>query len=245
MTEHPPPLSRINRSSVLKFIALLFIVVATVVVFRELDLGQYFTQERISGAISSVRSFESGFGFFGPILFWIFGSVAIIINVPTVLIIWFAVMTYGPVAGSFEGIVCVGTASAVIYYISKLLGRDFADRVFGRRFPQIEARFQKSGLITVIYLRLIFFMLPPVNWFLGLMNLSFRDFFLGTVLGTLHNIFINAWLAGIGIELIKEGRSLWFWESPEIAPPILVGLFIFIAIRILDRRLRGRSAETG
>jgi uncharacterized membrane protein YdjX (TVP38/TMEM64 family) len=240
---HSSPQPRFTRSSVIKFIVLILIVAGTVVIFQKLELGQHFTQERISGAIESIRAFQSGFGLFGPVLFWIFGSIAIIINVPTVLIIWFAVMTYGPLGGSLEGMACVATSSIAIYYISRLLGRDFADRIFGRRFPQLEARFQKSGLITVIYLRLLFFMLPPVNWFLGLMNLSFRDFFIGTVLGTFHNIFINAWLAGIGIELIKEGRSLWFWESPEIAPPILVGIFIFIMIRIIDRRLRMRRSE--
>jgi len=235
--------SRINRSSVIRFVVLIFIIAGTVALFRATDVGQYFTKDSISNTIDGIRSFESRFGIFGPIMFWLLGSLAIVVNVPTLLVIWFAVMTYGPVVGAVEGVLCLNTASLLIYFISRSLGRDFVNRVFGRRFSKIEDRFEQGGFMTVVYLRLFFFMVPPLNWFLGLMNLKFRDFFLGTMAGTLHHVILNAWIAGVGIEIIKEGRSLLFWKSPELAPPLIIGLLIFIAIRVFDKQRQKRMVE--
>ncbi|GEM_PF-707751 len=233
--------SGINRSSVIRFIILIIIVAGTIIIFRTTDINQYFTQARINDAIASIRSFESQFGVFGPIMFFLIGTLAIVINVPTIFIIWFAVMTYGTWGGIVEGVLCLNASSLAIYGISRLLGRDFIYSVFGRRFAKIEDRFEQGGLMMVIYIRLIFFMLPPVNWFLGLVNLKFTDFFWGTLLGTFHNLVINAWIAGVGIKIIMEGRSLMVWESPELAPPLIIGLLIFVAIRIFDWQRQKRK----
>jgi uncharacterized membrane protein YdjX (TVP38/TMEM64 family) len=226
----------VNRSSAVRFMVLVFIIIGTFLLFQLTDIGQYFTQASIRNTVESIRSFESRFGVFGPVLFWLLGSIAIVVNIPSILIIWFAVMTYGPVVGAIESTICINTASLAIYGISRGLGRDFVYKVFGKRLAAVEDRFERGGFITVVYLRLIFFMLPPLNWFLGLMNLKFRDFFFGTMFGTLHNIIINAWIAGVGIRIIEEGRSLLFWKSPELAPPLAVGLAIFVAVRIFDKR---------
>ena len=226
----------------IRFFVLAIIIAGTVVLFRTTNIEQHFTKESISHTIENIRSFESRFGFFGPFMFWLLGSLAIVINVPTALVIWFAVMSYGPVGGAVEGVFCLNTASLAIYFISRFLGRDFVYRVFGKRLSKLEERFEEGGLRTVFYLRLIFFMVPPLNWFLGLMNLKLRDFFFGTMLGTLHHVVLNAWIAGVGIKIIQEGRSLLFWKSPELAPPLVVGLVIFMTIRIFDKRNQKRKA---
>jgi len=234
---------RVSRSGVIRFVFLVSLIIGTFLLFHFTGVGKYFTKESISNTIETIRVFESQFGAMGPVLFWALGAAAVILNVPSIFIIWLAVMTFGPVGGSILSILCLNTATFAIYFISRLLGREFVDKVFGKRFSGIEDRFEQAGFMTVIYLRLIFFMFPPLNWFLGLMNLKFRDFFLGTMLGTIHNIIINAWVAGIGIKIIQEGRSLLFWKSPELAPPLVIGLAIFIAVRIFDKRRQKRKAE--
>jgi len=239
----PETKSKINVWSVVRFVVLIVAIAASVILFRATNLEQYLTQESISQTIENIRVFESGFGIFGPVIFWLMGSLAIVINVPTVLIIWLAVMTYGPVGGAFAGALCLNTASIAIFRISVLLGRDFIFRVFGNRLKKLEERFEHGGFMTVLYLRLFFFMMPPLNWFLGLMNLKFRDFFFGTMLGTLHNVIINAWIAGVGIKIIREGGSLLFWKSPELALPLAIGLIILIIIRFMDKRRQRRTID--
>ena len=221
----------------------MLIIAATVVIFKTADLGQYFTQENISRSIESIREFESRFGILGPFLFWLLGSLAIICNIPSIFIIWFAVMTYGIAGGVIMSTLCINTASPCIFGISRLLGRDFVYQIFGARFSKLEDRFDQAGLMTVIYFRLIFFMAPYINWFLGLMNLTFRDFVLGTFLGTLHNIIINAWIAGLGIKLIIEGRSILFWKSPELVPPVAIGTIIFLSVILYDRHRQRKKAK--
>jgi uncharacterized membrane protein YdjX (TVP38/TMEM64 family) len=233
----------ISFSSVVKFIVFLLVIAASIAIFKTLDLGQYFTQDKITQSIENIREFESRFGIFGPVLFWVFGTLAIIFNIPSIFIIWFAVMTYGILGGAIVSGLCINTASPCIFWISRLLGRDFIYRVFGSRFSKLEDRFEEAGLMTVLYFRLVFFMAPHINWFLGLMKLSFRDFVLGTFLGTLHNIIINAWVGSVAIKLIIEGRSIWFWNSPEMVPPVLIGTVIFLGVVLFDKRSQRMKSE--
>jgi uncharacterized membrane protein YdjX (TVP38/TMEM64 family) len=102
----------------------------------------------------------------------------------------------------------------------------------------VEDRLQTTGLMTVVYVRLLSFMLPPVNWLLSLMNISYRDLFLGTLLGTAHMIILFAWLSDIIVDRLQAGDSLNPFTTPELLLPITIGIVIFAALRIVDRRRR-------
>ncbi len=113
--------------------------------------------------------------------------------------------------------------------------------LFGRRLRTVEERLDERGLMTVFYLRLIFFMSPALNWLLSTTNISYRNLLLGTLLGAAHNIILNAWLSGMVIELITAGKSLNPIETPKLLLPLGIGIVIFFTIRIIDgrRRIRG------
>jgi len=135
------------------------------------------------------------------------------------------------------GFVCLHTSSSIMFLLSRTLGRDFANRLLERRLSAIRTRFTDNGFKAILYIRLFFFMTPPVNWITGLIDVSFREHLEGTLLGSFHYILIHVWIAGVGIALIEQDRSLLFWRSPELAAPILVALVIILTVKIIDRKI--------
>ena len=47
----------------------------------------------------------------------------------------------------------------------------------------------------------------------------------------------EVWIAGVGIALLEQDRSLWFWNSPELAAPIIVALVIMVSVKLIDQRM--------
>ncbi|MFC1500527.1 TVP38/TMEM64 family protein [Candidatus Zixiibacteriota bacterium] len=224
-----------ERSSKIRFLLFLLLFAGTLITFWLLRLDHYFNNTGIRTIIDAIRSFETQFGILGPVLFWLASCAVIILNVPTIVIIWLAVVIYGPVGGGIMGFICLHTSSSLMFQLSHLLGRDFANRLLERRLSVIRSRFADNGFKTVLYIRLFCFMTPPINWIVGLIDVSFRDHFLGTLLGSLHTIFIHVWIAGVGITLLENDQSLWFWNSPELAAPIAVAVVIILIVKLIDR----------
>jgi uncharacterized membrane protein YdjX (TVP38/TMEM64 family) len=229
---------RFERASVIRASILFAFIAAGVIFYHYTDYSHYLTKDKISITIDSIRGFIASFGLFGPFLFVMAGVSAITINIPTVFIIYFSVIIFGGVFGAFISAISVYLATTLIYSIAQLLGRDFVTQLFGKRLKKLEDRLDERGMMTVVYLRLIFFMAPPLNWLLSLTNISYRNFFLGTLFGTVHHIIINAWLSDMVIDLIKSGDSLNPVKTPKLLFPLGIGITIFLTIRIADRRRR-------
>jgi uncharacterized membrane protein YdjX (TVP38/TMEM64 family) len=172
-------MKKLSHLSFIRAGVFLSFIAAWVIFYHYIDYSQYLTKDKISFIIGFIRDFVVRFGIFGPILFIAASCLAITINVPTIFIICFSVITFGEITGAIISAIAVYIATTLIYFIAQMLG-----------------------------LRLIFFMSPVLNWLLGITNISYKNFFFGTLLGTAHNIILTAWLSGSIIDLIKAGDSL-------------------------------------
>jgi uncharacterized membrane protein YdjX (TVP38/TMEM64 family) len=233
-----PNKKRLNRSVFIRAVFFVTFIVTSIYLYYYTDYSRYLTRESISGTIDTIRVFVDNFGFLGSSVFALVGCLAITINIPTVLVICFAVVVFGGFGGTIVSAISVYLATTLIYFVAQFLGRDFVNWAFGDRLRKVEDRLQTTGLMTVVYVRLLSFMLPPVNWLLSLMNISYRDLFLGTLLGTAHMIILFAWLSDIIVDRLQAGDSLNPFTTPELLLPITIGIVIFAALRIVDRRRR-------
>jgi uncharacterized membrane protein YdjX (TVP38/TMEM64 family) len=235
---------RLNRSVIIRAVFFVVFIVISIYLYNYTDYSRYITRERISGTIDTIRVFVGDFGFFGSSVFALAGCLAITINIPTVLVVCLAVVVFGGLGGTIVSAISVYLATTLIYFIAQFLGRDFVNWAFGDRLKKVEDRLQTTGLMTVVYVRLLSFMLPPVNWLLSLMNIPYRDLFLGTLLGTAHMIILFAWLSDMIVDRLQAGDSLNPFTTPELLLPITIGIVLFAALRIVDRnRRRGRKGH--
>lgn len=229
---------------IFKFVLLVLIIAITGLVYQVLNLGQMSSLASVGDAVVQIRVASNEYGGIGIVLFLIGGLCAIIVNVPTAIVIAVASAIYGITGAMLLGLLLLNVATTCIYFIGKKLGRDFIFQFFGRSISRLEKRFGNRGLITVVYLRLLFFAFPPMNWFLSVMNLSYRDYALGTFIGGLPQTIIYAWLGGTVFNALAEGGDDLSGFYPQFAAPIVVSVTLGIVLKGVDYyyfRLNGYS----
>jgi uncharacterized membrane protein YdjX (TVP38/TMEM64 family) len=200
-----------------------------------LDLGRYVDRQQIGAHLTVLRLWRAEAGILGMIEFAAAGVAFIVLNVPCALIVLAAAALYGALGGIFLGILTLNIATILIYLIGRHFGRAAVMRVFGRAMHPVERHFGNRGLISVIHLRLLFFALPPVNWFLAVMNLRLRDLALGTLIGSLPKIIVYAWLGDVLIDKLAYHPDQLHWYSPEVLTPMLAGVVLSLLLRVVDR----------
>ena len=232
------------RSGWIRALLLVIFIAAGIYVYHATDYARYITRDALSSTIDSVRLFVTPFGVLGPVVFAVAGCLAITVNIPTVIVICFAVLLFGGVGGAVVSAASLYMATTLIYFVAQLLGRDFVNWAFGERLGKIQDRLHTEGLMTVVYVRLLFFMLPPVNWLLSLTTVRYKELFLGTLLGTAPMIVLCAWLSDRLIEAVRAGHSLNPLKTRELLLPLALGVALFAVLRIIDRRRTKVPAAT-
>jgi uncharacterized membrane protein YdjX (TVP38/TMEM64 family) len=195
--------------------------------------------EWLGGAIRDVRGYDHALGCLGLPLYWLAGTLAIVVNIPTIVVITVAAVIYDAGTAIFLGLACLASAAWCIHFIGQRIGRRLVGRLFARHMPRLENHFSRSGLATVIYARLAFFALPPVNWALAVMNIRARDYVLGTAIGGLPHVLAWAWVTGTAAELLARGQSL---ERPTgLMVPLLLGAGLILLLQLSRRFIERRD----
>ncbi|MBL4607884.1 MAG: VTT domain-containing protein [Pseudomonadales bacterium] len=165
-------------------------------------------------------------------------SIAIVLNIPTAIIISIAAVLYGSLGAIVLGTLSFSLAIILMYVIAKVLDQGITARIVKKYMPRTNRYISETDLHAIIYLRLIFFALPPINWMLAILCTRFSTYFWGSLIGAFPNVIAFSWLGGTLVEVIREGRSIWFWNTPELITPTVVG----ISLTLLSIFLRKRQA---
>jgi uncharacterized membrane protein YdjX (TVP38/TMEM64 family) len=110
---------------------------------------------------------------------------------PITLLILATAIVFGPVLGvvySFAG--CLLGAAAT-YAVGYFMGKDFVQRIAGRKWARVEQKIGQSGVMAVATVRLL--PVAPftiVNIVSGAFKVPVRDYFLGSLLGLAPGILV-------------------------------------------------------
>lgn len=234
-----------RHMDVLRFLLLIVGLILLAVVYRIMHISDYLEGVGLLGLIQNIRNLNDDLGIWGPITFWLLGSAAIVVNIPTVIIIAIAAVVYGVVGAIIQGTLCLLTASLLIFVIAQGLGKDYLTKLFHRHTRRFDDYVQHNGLLTVVYVRLVFFALPPANWLLGVMNLRLSEYFLGTLLGGMPHILIWSWAGGAAVGILVGNKGWNIWTAPQLLLPLLFGLFMLGLIQAIQRYVfRSKSTKT-
>jgi uncharacterized membrane protein YdjX (TVP38/TMEM64 family) len=117
------------------------------------------------------------------------------------------------------------------FLLSRYLARDLlADRI-PPKLRSYEARLSNNAFRTVVVMRLLFYLLPPVNWMLGLTRMHVVKYAAGTLLGSAPGTFL----------LVLLGCSLVSWIL-SLPPPVLAALAAVALVTFLCLAFRRRRA---
>jgi uncharacterized membrane protein YdjX (TVP38/TMEM64 family) len=206
---------------------------------RELNLGQYFTRDRIGPTLDAIRSSLEPYGLWAPAVFASLCSLAMLANAPTALIVCLSVLLFGYAVGGILSFVILWAGLSLIYVVAQALGRPLVSGLFGRSLERIEARLTRRELLNVILIRLILYMNPVSNWLLSVSGIRYRNLILGSLLGAGPGILLNVWLAGVVLEYLRSGSTSsldrWHWLIP-----VALAALLLASMRIRDLRRRER-----
>ncbi len=229
---------RSKRSGLIRAAVLLLgsmLVAASVYLAHSVHAGQ------IRMALDWVRNADASIYPFGPLGFWLLGTLVIVCNIPAIVVIACAAALYGSLGAAVMGMICLLTASLVIFALSRIFGRVFIAAHLERFLPLLERHFAARGLRTVALVRLSFFALPPTNWALAVMNIRLREYLIGTFLGAIPHVLLWAWMGATAIDMLA-GQTAFSWSAPEVWAPLAAGGALTALSLLLQRRTTHTAA---
>jgi uncharacterized membrane protein YdjX (TVP38/TMEM64 family) len=178
-----------------------------------------------------VRSTLLELGVWAPILYVLAFALLEPFFVPGIAFIIPGAVVWGfPALLALSWLGSIG-AGIVGFSFARYLGRDYVERHLPERLRRYDQDLAERSLRTVILVRLTLFIAPPAHWMLGVSQVRFVPFVLGTAIGFLPGmaalcyvvVFIGetlgAWLGsqpaeiwialGIGVILMVAGRRWW------------------------------------
>ncbi len=201
-------------------LAALALVVASVLLVRNLPFdGAAFT-ERVSAGIASLR----GSPWRVPLVLVVF-VVGSTVSFPILVMIGATVIALGPVVG----FVCAAAgsllAATATYEIGRLIGRRPLRRWLGHKAQMLERRLEGRGIVTVALIRKV--PVAPftiVNMLIGASGLPYREFIAGTAIGMLPGIAAFAFVGD---------RAVGVWRDPTILNVSLVAAAILVWVGVV------------
>ena len=160
-------------------------------------------------------------GGWAPVLYIFIYSIATICILPSTPLN----LTGGAVFGVFWGTVWTSIAAilaAILSFgFSRTIGRNLVAQKLAGKWEQIDREMDRGGFFYMFAIRLL--PLIPyglVNFTAGLTSIEFRDYFLGTLLGTVPGILPFV-MMGAGLTALKQGDVL-----PLLVALALTGMLV-------------------
>lgn len=175
-----------------------------------------------------VRSLLLESGAWGPILYVVAFGLLEPFGAPGILFIVPAAMVWPTAIAALLSWLGAVLAGLVGFSFSRWVARDWVEHHMPERLRAYDDRLAERGLQTVVVVRLLFFLLPPAHWALGLSRVRLAPFLLGSAIGFIPGI----------IALTLLGRGIL--ESPRGIG--IVAVVAFLLYVVCNRR---RQRDSG
>jgi len=178
-----------NKRTAIKIAMVLFIAGVIAAIYFS-PLRNHFDREHLHADVESMRG-----TWYAPIALIAAYAIGCIFAAPATIFIVTAGVVWGWKLGGFYGM-CGGVLGATIsYFVGRFLGEGILEK-FGRAGRIVESQVKTAGFKTMLIVRLI--PGPPFavwNFGAGVAKVRFRDYFFGTLFGTLPSHLIFAYCA--------------------------------------------------
>ncbi|AFY93902.1 TVP38/TMEM64 family protein [Chamaesiphon minutus] len=153
-------------------------------------------------------------GIWAPILYILVYSIATICILPSTPLNLTGGAIFGSVWGTVWTSIAAVLAAVLSFAFSRTIGRKFIEQKLAGKWQKLDREMDRGGFFYMFAIRLL--PLIPygiVNFAAGLTSIKFRDYFFGTLLGTVPGILPFV-MMGAGLTALERGDVL----------PILVAL---------------------
>lgn len=131
----------------------------------------------------SLRQRIAEAGWVGVVLFLLVFSIGELLHVPGLVFVGVAVFAYGRLTGGAVALLGAVVAVTVSFLVVRVVGGRLLAEVDRPLMLKLLRPLESHPLRTTIVLRLVFLMLPTLNYALAMTNLSLRHYVLGSAIG--------------------------------------------------------------
>ena len=182
-----------KRHTIVRLSIILGLVIILIIIGKFTAVGEWFDLENISTAIR-----ESGpWGF---LIFAALFALGSFIQIPAMLFVLAAILTYGQIEGTIYGFIGVVIAMTFNYYFIRMVGGKVLTEIRNRRLRKILSKLDKHPIRTIIILRLLLWASPFLNHVLAMTAVKPKDFIIGSAIGIVLPV---AFFSG-GVYFFKE-----------------------------------------
>lgn len=193
-------------------------------------------------SVDGLRARIEAYGSFGPLVFMGLIVAGFFFPGPELLLVGLGGAIFGTAEGFVYGWIAAVVGTAVPFLLVRQAVGGYVQRADGVRFRRLRAideRLASRGFATVLVLRLVFCMSPPLNWALGATRVGLRDYVLGTAIGVTPGIGLGAYLG----DAVTDAGSWRGLLVPEVVLPALAALGLMIASVVAGRRIFGDATR--
>lgn len=162
-------------------------------------------------------------GIWAPIIYIVLYTIATILVLPSTALNLTGGAIFGPWLGTLWTSIAAIIAAVAAFAFTRTVGREIIIQKLAGRWNGMDAEISQGGLFYIFAIRLLpIIPYGLVNFAAGLTSIRFRDYLLGTILGTVPGILPFVMLGSSGLQAMKTGNIL-----PLVGSLALIGLLVF------------------
>ncbi|NES99146.1 MAG: TVP38/TMEM64 family protein [Sphaerospermopsis sp. SIO1G2] len=171
-------------------------------------------------------------GIWAPITYIVLYTIGTILILPSTPLNLSGGAIFGPWFGILWTSIAAIIAAIVAFTFTRTIGREMVAKKLAGRWEAMDAEIRQSGMFYMFAIRLVAIMpYGLVNFAAGLTSISFKDYIVGTTLGTVPGILPFVMLGSYGLKALRTGDFL-----PLIGALSLTGILVAAAVWYRRRR---------
>lgn len=148
-------------------------------------------------------------GIWAPIIYIVLYTLATVLVLPSTALNLTGGAIFGPWLGTLWTSTGAIVAAVVAFVFARTAGREFVAQKLSGRWQAMDAEVRQGGLFYMFAIRLLpIIPYGLVNFAAGLTSIRFRDYLLGTILGTVPGVLPFVLLGSSGLQALRTGDVL-------------------------------------
>ena len=147
-------------------------------------------------------------GIWAPIIYILLYTLGTLLILPSTPLNLTGGAIFGTWWGTLWTTVAAVVAAVVAFTFTRSIGREFVARKLAGRWESVDAEIAQGGLFYMFAIRLLpIIPYGLVNFTAGLTSISYRDYLIGTILGTVPGVLPFVMMGG-GLQALSQGNIL-------------------------------------
>ena len=169
-----------------------------------------------------IQSWLQAAGIWAPITYVAIYVVATILILPSTALNLTGGAIFGVGMGTLWTSIAAIIAAITAFIFARTVGHEMISQKLAGRWQAIDAELRQGGISYIFAIRLMPIMpYGLVNFVAGLTSISFRDYLIGTALGTVPGILPFVLLGSSGLKAVRTGEIL-----PLLTALLLIGMLV-------------------